>query len=374
MRFGLYQDCFSPPGPFNYYHRYHEVVEEAMYAERMGFDFWGTSEQHFSTRAVVSSPETLFAYVAAKTSRIGLRHMVTLLPFAFNHPIRVAEHLATLDIMSNGRAELYVGRGNSVRELGGFAVSYTENRAQMWEALEIIDKAMSQEEFEHHSELMDIPLRRLVPRALQVPHPPIGTVSTSVESSRLAGERGIGIMACDLWMGWEYLHDQISAYKSAIDDASPLCGHVRNSIGVATLGAYCDSTLEEAKKFGGDWVVRYHRGVTSSHPELADLSSDYEYMAKIKDREKYIGDLDFLRENTPTTMLGTPDDFIERIQYLESLGVEEITLSIDGVGHEKIMKSIGLVGKYVIPEFNSPQSLSRGDPQIDAPLPEPARR
>ena len=122
--------------------------------------------------------------------------MVTLLLFAFNHPFRVAEHLATLDIMSTGRAELYVGRGNSTLELDGFTVSATENRAQMWEALEIIDKAMSQEEFEHHSELMDIPLRTLVPKALQVPHPPIGTVSTSVESSRLAGERGIGVMAC----------------------------------------------------------------------------------------------------------------------------------------------------------------------------------
>ena len=174
-------------------------------------------------------------------------------------------------------------------------------------------------------------------------------------------------------MGWEYLVDQINAYKAAIDDADPICGHVRNSIGFATLGAYCDSTQEEAEEFGRGWVMRYHRGVTSSHPELADLSSDYAYMARIRDREKYVGDLKFLRENTPTTMLGTPDDFIERIQYLESLGVDEITLSIDGVGHEKIMKSIGLVGRYVIPEFNSPQSLSRGDPEIDAPLPEPAR-
>ena len=96
-------------------------------------------------------------------------------------------------------------------------------------------------------------------------------------------------------------------------------------------------------------------------------------MARIRDREKYVGDHDFVRENTPTTLLGTPDDFIERIKYLETLGIDEITLSIDGVGHEKIMKSIGLVGKYVIPEFNSPQSIFRGDPVRDAPLPDPAR-
>ena len=371
MRFGLYQDGMSPPGPANIYHRFHEMVDEAIYAERMGFDFWGTSEQHFGPRAVVSSPETLFAYVAAKTSRIGLRHMVTLLPFAFNHPIRNAEHLATLDIMSTGRAELYMGRGNSTRELDGFGVVATENRTQMWEALEIIDKALTQEEFEHHSELMDIPRRRLVPKAMQVPHPPLGTVATSVESARLAAEHGIGVLACDLWLGWEYLQDQINAYKAAIVDANHYCGHVRNSIGFSTLGAYCGSTLEEAKEIGGAWATGYYGGGINRRAELAGLSADYGYMARQKEREKYANDLDFLRENTPTTLLGTPDDFIERIQYMEKLGIDEIVLSIDGVGHENIMKAVELIGKYVIPEFKSPQSIFRGDPVRDAPLPDP---
>ena len=373
MRFGLYQDGFSPPGPANIYHRYHELVEEVIYAERMGFDFWGTSEQHFHPGAVVSSPETLFAYVAAKTSKIGLRHMVTLLPFAFNHPIRNAEHLATLDIVSSGRAEPYMGRGNSTRELDGFGVSAMENRAQMWEAIEIIDKALTQDEFEHHSELIDIPRRKLVPKAMQVPHPPLGIVATSVESARLAAEHGISVLVSDLWVGWEYLQDQISAYRADTAAAKYICGHLSNSLGFATLGAYCDSTLEEAKKVGGGWATRYHSRGINTRAELADLSPDYGYMARQRDREKYAGDLDFLRENTPTCLVGTPDDFIERIQYLEKLGIEEIVLSIDGVGHEKIMKSIGLVGKYVIPEFNSPQSIFRGDPVRDAPLPEPVR-
>ena len=368
MRFGLYQDCFSAPGPFNYYHRYKETIDEAIFAERMGFDFWGTSEQHFGTGAVVSSPETLFAYVAAKTSTIRFRHMVTLLPFNFNHPIRIAEHLATLDIVSDGRAELYMGRGNNLRELDGFGVSLEENRAQMWEALEIVDKALAFEEFEHHGELMDIPLRRLVPKAMQTPHPPLGVVSTSVESNRLAGEHGIGTMACDLWMGWEYFEEQIDAYKKSIVNAQHTCGHVRNSIGAATLGAYCDTTLEEAKEYGGGWVMRYHRAVTRSHPELATRSADYNYMKGIKQREKYVGDLDFLRVNSPTCMLGTPDDFIERIKTLEKMGIDEVILSIDGVGHEKILKSLELVGKYVIPEFKNPQMLARGDSTWNDPV------
>ena len=74
-------------------------------------------------------------------------------------------------------------------------------------------------------------------------------------------------------------------------------------------------------------------------------------------------------ENSPTSIVGTPDYFIERIQKLEKMGVDEIMLQFKGVEHEKIMKSISLVGKYVIPEFKSPQSIFRGDPVRDATLP-----
>ena len=368
MRFGLYQDAMSPSGTVNLHHRYKEQIDEAVFADRMGFDFWGTSEQHFSTGATVSSPETLFAYVAAKTSRLRLRHMVTLLPFAINHPIRVAEHLATLDIVSDGRAELYMGRGNNNQELEAFDVPPSETRSQMWEAIEIIDKALSFDEFEHHGELLDIPRRRLVPKPLQVPHPPLGIVATSVASSRMAGESGIGIMACDLWMGWEYFQDLIDAYRAAIPTANPICGHVNGGLGVATLGAYCDSTMEEAREFGGGRALRSHRYVTDSHPPLAGLSEDYAYMRQIKEREEHIGDLDFLLENSPTSMVGTPDHFIERIQKLQKMGVDEIVMGMDGMGHEKIIKSIELVGKYVIPEFRNPQLIFRGDPVCGAPF------
>ena len=60
-------------------------------------------------------------------------------------------------------------------------------------------------------------------------------------------------------MGWEYFQEQIDAYKAGIANARPTCGHVHDSVGAATLGAYCDSTLEQAKEFGGDWVIRYHK-------------------------------------------------------------------------------------------------------------------
>ena len=172
MKFGLEQSGGSPLGPYNYYHRYKDLVDEAVFAERMEFDFWGTTEQHFSPKGSISAPEVFFPYLAARTHRIRLRALVTLLPFAFNHPVRVAEQISTLDILSDGRADLGVGRGNNILEIEGFGITPDETRAQMWEALEIIEKALTFEEFEHHGELLDLPRRRLVPKPLQTPHPP----------------------------------------------------------------------------------------------------------------------------------------------------------------------------------------------------------
>ena len=372
MLFGLEQSGGSPPGPYNYYHRYKDLVDEALLAERMGFDFWGTTEQHFNAAGSVSAPEVVFPYIAAKTNRIRLRALVTLLPFAFNHPVRVAEQIATLDILSDGRADLGVGRGNNLLEIEGFGISPDETRGQMWEALEIIEKALTFEEFEHHGELLDLPLRRLVPKPLQTPHPPISMAATSVDTARASGELGIGAMICDLWIGWEYLQQQIDAYRAGLANANPLCGQVNNTLGVLALTAYCANTMEEAKETAGGFVMRQHRNVTAGHTALSKRSSDYGYMAQMAEQEKYAGDLDFLKES-PICMLGTPDDFVERIQKLEKMGVDEIILLTDRVGHENIMKSIDLIGRYVIPEFKSPQSIFRGDPVRDAPLPEPAR-
>ena len=243
----------------------------------------------------------------------------------------------------------------------------------MWEAMEVIEKALTFEEFEHHGELLDLPLRRLVPKPLQTPHPPIFMGASSLATSRAAGELGLGAMMFDLWVGWEYFQQQIDAYRAGLATANPLCGQVNSTLGVLALSAYCASTLEEAKEEAGDWVMRQHRSVTAGHTALSKRSSDYGYMAKMFDLEKHVGDLDFIKENSPTGLIGTPDDFIERIQKLEKMGVDEVILLIDSVGHEKIMKSIELIGRYVIPEFKSPQSIFRGDPVRDAPLPEPVR-
>lgn len=184
MRFMVATEAETPLGT-THHRRYKEVLEEAKFAEEMGFHTWGTSEQHFmSPVSCISAPEVLYGTVAAITSRIRIRHAIVLLPFAFNHPLRVAERIATLDIVSDGRAELGVGRGNHLTQLNAFGGDAEQTRPEMVEAVEIIQKALSRPSFSHHGKLMNIPEVSLCPRPVQQPFPPMFMVATSLESHR----------------------------------------------------------------------------------------------------------------------------------------------------------------------------------------------
>jgi alkanesulfonate monooxygenase SsuD/methylene tetrahydromethanopterin reductase-like flavin-dependent oxidoreductase (luciferase family) len=365
MKFGLLQEAESEMRSTHHI-RYKEVVKEVQYAEEMDFDYWGTSEQHFvSPLACVTAPEVFYGYVAARTSRIKLRHMVTLMPFAFNHPIRVAERIATLDILSDGRAELGMGRANHLWQLDAFGIKSTETRAQMLEAMEIVDNALSCDEFEHHGPLLQIPRRRLSPRPYQHPRPPFFVIATSVESHTIAGERGYGVISCDNWRGWDHLAEQVAAYRAALRRAKPPVpsNAVSSVMGHCALTGFCASSYEKAKEIAGPVAYGFFNDVLEYlYLPLARSSADYGYFKKIAEdladiRERR--DLDGLIDRSPTILLGTPDQLIEKIRRLEKMGYEEVVLRIDAVGHENVMESLRLMGRYVIPEFKRPTSVIR---------------
>jgi alkanesulfonate monooxygenase SsuD/methylene tetrahydromethanopterin reductase-like flavin-dependent oxidoreductase (luciferase family) len=363
MRFGLLQEAETEIGSTHYF-RYRELVREVQRAEEMGFDYWGTSEQHFvSPLATVTAPEVLYGAIAAQTHTINIRHMVTLLPFAFNHPLRVAERMATLDIVSNGRAQLGCGRANHLWQLDAFQIKATETRAQMLEAMEVIDKALRLDEFEHEGPLLKIPKRRLSPRPVQHPRPPMYVIATSTESHQIAGERGHGVISCDNWLGWDHLREQAGIYTSTLSKAKPASGIINDSLGACALTGYCAETWEEAAKIGGPIAFSFLNGVLESlYLPLSKASKDYAYFGRIADELdelRHSGDAKALNDHTPTVILGTPDQVIEKIKRIEKMGYDEVVLRIDGMGHRKLMNSLELMGKYVIPEFKRPNSVVR---------------
>ena len=348
MRVGLLQEAELMPG-VDVAQRYWEMIEEVALADRLGFSCWGTSEQHFSPpRFAVAAPEVLYAAVAQHTERIKLRIMCAVL-LAWNHPILVAERMATLDIVSRGRAELGTARSNNVYTLDAFGVDPAATREQWADSIEVIVKAFTHDVLEHEGPVWKIPPREIVPKPVQKPHPPLSVAASSVQSHVMAGERGIGALCFESYFGFEYLQDCIDGYRQGLAQGRQMAPLRTEHMGLYVATAFCAETREEARRVAHDVAMGYYQFLVDIYVPLGKRQS-YEYLDdKLQRLVDHRDDFGYLLTETPSIMIGTPDDFIERIERLEDMGVEEILMRIDGVSHADIMKSFELIGREVIP-------------------------
>src|SRR5690606_27118979 len=166
-------------------------------ADELGFDYVWEVEHHFLEEYSHSSaPEVFLAAASQRTSRIRLGHGIVQLPFNFNHTARVAERIATLDLVSDGRVEFGTGEASSEAELGGFRIERAEKRAQWEEALDIVTRMFVETPFAgHESDNFSMPVRNVVPKPLQKPHPPLWVACSRRETIHLAATKGIGALS-----------------------------------------------------------------------------------------------------------------------------------------------------------------------------------
>ena len=214
--FGLLYEM-EMPRPWNdrsEYNIYWQALEQIELGDRLGFDFVWEVEHHFLEEYSHSSaPEVFFGAVSQRTKNIRIAHGVRLLPFQFNHPIKVAEQAAVLDIISNGRVEFGLGRSTTVQELDGFSVDYERTREEVREATEIIVKAWTEDILEYDGKLMKIPPRRVVPKPIQKPHPPMWMACVAPDSYEIAGDRGLGVLSFSL--NFEQVQKAMAKYRKA---------------------------------------------------------------------------------------------------------------------------------------------------------------
>jgi alkanesulfonate monooxygenase SsuD/methylene tetrahydromethanopterin reductase-like flavin-dependent oxidoreductase (luciferase family) len=358
MRVGLLQEGEVRDGK-SYAQRYREMIDEVVAADRLGFSTWGTSEQHFSPpRFTVSAPEVLYAAIAARTESIKLRVMASVL-LRWNHPILIAERLATLDIVSNGRAEVCTARSNNLYTLEAFGVQPSETVEQWADGMDVLAKALTQEWLEHDGPVWKIPPRELVPKCVTEPHPPVSLAASSVSSHVKAGERGIGAICFENYFGFDYLQECIDAYRDGLTRARPDPLQLNDYMGLYVATAFCAETREEAKRIARDVALEYFQFILDLYIPLGKTPA-YRYLAgRIDALTERTEDLDFLCTETPSVMIGTPGDFVERLRRLESMGVDEVVMRVDGVAHDDILRSLELIGHEVIPAVDPAATVVR---------------
>jgi alkanesulfonate monooxygenase SsuD/methylene tetrahydromethanopterin reductase-like flavin-dependent oxidoreductase (luciferase family) len=354
MKLALIQECDSPNGVQPPPSRYFEMVDEAQAAEQAGFGTYLVSEQHFNpTIATASSPESLLPYIAAKTSTIKLRVGAFVL-LSFNHPIRVAERSALLDILTNGRFEIGTARSNNPETLAAFQLSPDQTRGQWEESIEIIRGLLMNEKWEHHGPNWAFPPITTMPRPITKPHPPIYAAASSLESHFNAGKYGLGVMTGNsLTGGWDYCAAGLEQYAKGIEVQDAHGGLVTESRGVLAAVAYCAETNEKAKERASEVAYRFVGLVAGWYKDLSTNSKDYKDMAGMKEVVDQRGDVQEMIDRSPYLTIGTPEFFLERCRRLADLGYNELICRIDGQPPEEIMATIDLLGREVIPVIDT---------------------
>lgn len=358
LSFGFWSEQETQVGQ-SYSRRLLELVDEAVFAEKMGFDVVALSEQHLALGGISSSaPEVVYGHLAAKTSRIVLRPSVVLLPKNFNHALRVAERASVTDILSNGRYQLYCGRANTTIATRAFNVDASETLEQMEEGIHLIREAFTNDVFSFTGKHYQVPPRMLVPKPLQKPYMPMGIAATSERSHIWAGQQGLAVMTHSLYKGWESQAALIDLYKSnwKADPRGPL---EKPRVGIPVFIGI-GNTDQEAEATYKEPLKHYARISTSGYAKLAQAAEDYAYMADGADAlQKAATDWDYLINESASLVCGGPDTVIRQLERFVDLGVDEILFHLDSVSHAEIMKAIDLIGRHVIPYFKDRNNVVR---------------
>ncbi len=187
MKFGVFFLLEQPPGKPQE-RVYADALGQAAYAEELGFDAVWLAEHHFSEYGICPSMAVLAGALAQRTRRVRLGTAVTILPF--NHPLRIAEEWAMVDLLSGGRVDFGVGRGYQPAEYAGFDLPMSESRERFDEALAIIKQAWTRERvsFEgKHYRVRDV---EVLPKPVQKPHPPIRIACVSPDTFERVARQG----------------------------------------------------------------------------------------------------------------------------------------------------------------------------------------
>lgn len=372
MKFGLLYELEMPRPWTKTKEReiFWEALDQIVLAEEMGFDYVWMVEHHFLTEFAHScAPEVFLGAVSQRTSKIRLGHGVVLLPV--NHPIRVAEYVATLDIMSKGRAEFGTGRSGTPYQLTPFGVELKDTRAIWDEALHIIPRMWTEEVFSHKGVYYDIPPREVLPRPVQEPHPPIWVAASQVDTFVMAGERGIGVLCFTLAAPGELQH-RVDAYHDAIKTPTKLAGKFANNHVAGFTVCYCDESNKRGRETcleAGLWYLGTARSRYTNEWAGVDPSTtppEYRYHNPHAGGQ---GQLEVHKRNAPPETLldngtfcgGDPDACIRTAEKYEAAGLDQFIglFQAGRIPHEKIMSSLRLFGKHVIPHFQAKDKQAR---------------
>ena len=375
-----------------------ETLEQARAADRTGFACWWQVEHHCTEDfSYSSSPEMLLQAVAGQTQHMRIGHAGVLAPAAINHPLRVAERAALLDVLSGGRLEVGLAKSGG-REWNTFMVAQEEAEADLLQLTEVLPSAWTEDVLNWRGERWSVADRNVLPKPLQAPHPPIWHTCSSPPSFVRAGELGVGVLATTMFAPVAALAEMIEGYRRAAAQTEAAAkGTVNNQVGVFTFVHVARSTKAAVQSGAPRSALWY----TSSAPRVFHVPREIFYQAirgqtdprtrpslVALDRPEEADPGDVTDANPVVALMKrefageeiSNEEIFETIRHLDSVIIGDLAtcrrkmavyrdLGIDRlmclvqygeIPHSRILSCIDLIGGELIPYFDQPRSRQRG--------------
>ncbi len=335
---------------------YYDAIEQIKLADKLGFQTTWHVEHHFREgRSHCPAPEVLIGALSQVTENIRLGFGVTLMPHAFTPPMRVAEKVATADVLSKGRVEWGTGRSTPMEQIA-FGVDRDNSKDQAREAIEAVVGMWESEYFEFHGKYLDFPRRMVTPKPYQDPHPPAWMAATSPDSAKLVGSYGLGLLSFAIMQPLDVLKSRIEDYKAEVAKCTKPLTRVKNDRVAAYTLVHCAETMQECEDNGiWDAVWWWYQNLAefTLQWELAHMSQEekdrvfplLKKHAEGKFKPQSFNDYNMI-------IVGDPDQCLEKMIKFEEIGVDQLLCYVQfgRLPHESIMKTIELIGK-LIPEL-----------------------
>ena len=329
---------------------FREALELAEAVEAGGLDGVWLGELHFSpARSVLSAPLVLAAAVAARTRRIRIGTAVQVLPL--NHPLRIAEEVATLDHLSEGRLDFGIGRSGALRTYDVFGIPYGESQARFQEALEIIRAAWTGEPFSYEGRFYRIDRATVAPRPCQQPHPPLRMAATSEETFPAVGAMGLPIWVGLRTMDIPEVETHLKAYRRAWREA----GHAGDGSVSLRIPVYVAPTPAEAREAPRASIMHYFRRQAEQALAGADRAGGG-LDARRRAQAERLAALTYEEVLDARVVFGTAERVAERLTALrDGLGLDCIAVELNSGGLiplEDVRRTLDILAHEVKPALD----------------------
>src|SRR5262245_47506863 len=356
MQFGLFFEL-SVPRPFtgdSDRHVFENTLEQARAADELGFDSLWVVEHHFLEEySHCSAPEVFLTACAMQTRRIRLGHGAVVCVPQMNHPVRVAERAATLDILSGGRLEFGTARSSTWTELGGFQVNPDDTETTWDEYVRVVPKMWTQERFAYDGVSFSMPERAILPKPIQQPHPPLWVTVTSPGTELDAADRGIGCLGVAA-ASYAEQERRTREYHRRIQSCTPV-GAVNPR--VATLNfLYCHEDARQATATGLHMlgIFSFLNSNLLSTREVFPTRA-YQSLGNLAPRPSSDDGSPGERRPVPEGIaIGDPQQIVDAIRHWESIGVDSINFIVNAVEvipQAAVLASLRLFAREVLPQF-----------------------